>query len=130
MAEVTYPSENQLIDAYLTETISDKGILLFHDIFGYRLPENRKFADLLNAAGYVVLLPDLYRGNPWPLDTADGVYPNLRKGREITLSGVGAGFWATSFLVPVDFRGRLRGPGTSSRRCYPGHPDSRPAQSA
>ncbi len=68
MAEVTYPSENQIVNAYLAESESDKGILLFHDIFGYQLPEMRKFADLLNAAGYVVLLPDLYRGNPWPLD--------------------------------------------------------------
>ncbi len=68
MAEVTYPSENQIVNAYLAESESDKGILLFHDIFGYQLPEMRKFADLLNAAGYAVLLPDLYRGNSWPLD--------------------------------------------------------------
>ncbi len=68
MAEVTYPSENQIVNAYLAESESDKGILLFHDIFGYQLPEMRKFADLLNAAGYVVLMPDLYRGDPWGFD--------------------------------------------------------------
>ena len=68
MTEVTYASENQLVNAYLAETDSDKGILLFHDIFGYRLPEIRVFADLLRAKGYVVLLPDLYRGNPWRPD--------------------------------------------------------------
>ena len=68
MTEVTFPGENQPIDAYLTDSSANKGILLFHDIFGYQLPEMRKFAELLNAAGYVVLLPDLYRGDPWPLD--------------------------------------------------------------
>ncbi len=65
MVEVTCPGENQLVNAYLAESSSSKGILLFHDIIGYRLPEIRIIADLLMAAGYGVLLADLYRGNPW-----------------------------------------------------------------
>ena len=69
MAEITYPSENRLVSAYLAEASSNKGILLFHDIFGYQLPENREIADFLMRAGYVVLLPDLYQGNPWHPDS-------------------------------------------------------------
>ena len=65
MADVTCPGENQLVNACLAESTSSKGIFLFHDIFGYRLPEIRIIADLLMAAGYGVLLPDLYRANPW-----------------------------------------------------------------
>ena len=34
----------------------------------------------------------------------DRFYPDYRKGREITLSGVGAGFLVTGLLVPVDDR--------------------------
>lgn len=69
MAEVTYQTENHTVNAYLAETDSNKGILLFHDIFGYQLPEIRKIADFLMAKGYVVFLPDLYRGNPWYSDS-------------------------------------------------------------
>lgn len=65
MAEVDCPGENQLVNACLAEFSSSEVILLFHDIIGYRLPEIRIIADLLMAAGYGVLLPDLYRANPW-----------------------------------------------------------------
>ena len=54
MAEVSYQSGNHTVNAYLAESNANKGILLFHDIFGYQLPEIRKFADILMAEGYVV----------------------------------------------------------------------------
>ena len=86
MADVTYPSENQIVSAYLADTNSNKGILLFHDIFGYQLPETRKVADFLKAEGYIVLLPDLYRGNPWRPDSDWSNHETWRQGHSPTRS--------------------------------------------
>ncbi|XP_002732144.1 carboxymethylenebutenolidase homolog [Saccoglossus kowalevskii] len=62
---------NSDVVAYLSRPVgtSCKGaVLIFHDIYGYGLPANQQVADDLAQNGYVAILPDLFRGNPWQPD--------------------------------------------------------------
>ena len=52
---------------------SDKAIVLIYDIFGFGEPPTngnvRRVADqLASEGGFLVVMPDFYRGNPWPME--------------------------------------------------------------
>ena len=44
---------------------TDKAVVLFPDIFGYELPNNRAICDLLAAHHIHVIMPDFFDGNGW-----------------------------------------------------------------
>ncbi|KAK4629486.1 Hydrolase pyvD [Fulvia fulva] len=53
---------------YGRKTKTDTAILYLTDIFGNALVNNRLLADSLAKAGYLVVMPDLFRGDPVPAD--------------------------------------------------------------
>ncbi|XP_070682518.1 uncharacterized protein [Malus domestica] len=59
------------INAYLFKAVKNNngiGILLLSDIFGFEDSSTREFAYRIACSGYNVLLPDLFRGDPWTRD--------------------------------------------------------------
>ncbi|XP_068312592.1 uncharacterized protein, partial [Pyrus communis] len=59
------------INAYLFKAVKNNngiGILLLSDIFGFEDSSTREFAYRIACNGYNVLLPDLFRGDPWTKD--------------------------------------------------------------
>lgn len=59
------------IDAYLCNAVKNNngtGILLLSDIFGFEDSFTRDFAYRVACNGYNVLVPDMFRGNPWRKD--------------------------------------------------------------
>ncbi|KAL6063097.1 DLH domain-containing protein [Balamuthia mandrillaris] len=58
----------QGMQAYLTGHAEQggKAILVVHDVFGPESGRSKAIADQLAAAGYFVVLPDLFRGDPLP----------------------------------------------------------------
>merc|ERR1711920_266094 len=60
---------------YVTGDIHSKtAILVAYDIFGLHTGA-REFCDKLSKSGHLVIMPDYFRGNPWPLD-ADPMDPD------------------------------------------------------
>ncbi|XP_020095946.1 carboxymethylenebutenolidase homolog [Ananas comosus] len=56
------------IHAYLLKAVKNNngtGVLLLSDIFGFEDSSTRDFAYRVACNGYNVLVPDLFRGNPW-----------------------------------------------------------------
>ncbi|XP_010532702.1 PREDICTED: endo-1,3;1,4-beta-D-glucanase-like [Tarenaya hassleriana] len=54
------------LDTYITGSPnSNRGILLVSDIFGYQAPNLRKLADKVAAAGFYVVVPDFFYGDPY-----------------------------------------------------------------
>nr|CAB3461389.1 unnamed protein product [Digitaria exilis] len=54
--------------AYLFNAVKNNngtGILLLSDVFGFQDSATRDFAYRVACSGYNVLVPDLFRGNPW-----------------------------------------------------------------
>ncbi|XP_021290795.1 endo-1,3;1,4-beta-D-glucanase-like [Herrania umbratica] len=57
------------LTAYLTGPPDSKlAILLISDVFGYEVPNLRKLADKVAAAGYFVVVPDFFNGDPADID--------------------------------------------------------------
>ncbi|CAL8991639.1 unnamed protein product, partial [Prunus brigantina] len=53
-------------NSYVTGSPDSKlAILLVHDGFGYEAPKARKLADKIAAAGFIVVLPDFFNGDPF-----------------------------------------------------------------
>ncbi|KAL1825616.1 hypothetical protein DCAR_0313791 [Daucus carota subsp. sativus] len=50
---------------------SKHGILLISDVFGYEAPKLRKLADKVAAAGFYVVVPDFFRGDPFSWDNPE-----------------------------------------------------------
>ncbi|EGD81467.1 hypothetical protein PTSG_11848 [Salpingoeca rosetta] len=44
------------------------GVILFYDIFGLKHPQVREICDRFAARGYYVVMPDVFRGDPWTLE--------------------------------------------------------------
>ncbi|XP_028761187.1 endo-1,3;1,4-beta-D-glucanase-like isoform X2 [Neltuma alba] len=60
------------IDTYVTGTADSKlAVLLIADVFGYEAPNLRKLADKVAAAGYYVVVPDFFHGDPFVPEKAD-----------------------------------------------------------
>ncbi|XP_062097057.1 uncharacterized protein LOC133803124 isoform X2 [Humulus lupulus] len=56
------------VDAYLFTAVKNNnktGILLLSDVFGFEDSSTRDFAYRIACNGYNVLVPDLFRGDPW-----------------------------------------------------------------
>ncbi|CAN0890103.1 Carboxymethylenebutenolidase homolog [Linum grandiflorum] len=63
--------EDTTINAYLCTAVKNNngtGIILLSDIFGFQDSATRDFAYRVACNGYNVLVPDLYRGDPWSND--------------------------------------------------------------
>jgi len=64
--EVKVINDVSIYHAYPTGKSNDLAIVLFTDIFGYALPQTRLIADSFARGGYLVLIPDYFRGDPIP----------------------------------------------------------------
>ncbi|KAJ6839873.1 carboxymethylenebutenolidase-like protein isoform X2 [Iris pallida] len=66
--DLTIGDEQDSIRAYLLKAVKNNngtGVLLLSDIFGFEDSSTRDFAYRVACNGYNVLVPDLFRGNPW-----------------------------------------------------------------
>lgn len=66
--DLTIGDEHDSIRAYLLKAVKNNngtGVLLLSDIFGFEDSSTRDFAYRVACNGYNVLVPDLFRGNPW-----------------------------------------------------------------
>ncbi|XP_047341286.1 carboxymethylenebutenolidase homolog [Impatiens glandulifera] len=69
--ELDSGSSNVSIRAYFLQAVKNNngiGILLLSDIFGFEDSSTRDFAYRVACNGYNVLVPDLFRGDPWAKD--------------------------------------------------------------
>ncbi|KAI5795729.1 Alpha/Beta hydrolase protein [Geopyxis carbonaria] len=60
------------VETYITGHSSTKVLLYLTDILGHVLPNNQLLADDFAAAGYKVIMPDLFSGDAWPLNPPEG----------------------------------------------------------
>ncbi|XP_058759261.1 endo-1,3;1,4-beta-D-glucanase-like isoform X2 [Vicia villosa] len=64
------------LDVYLTGSfLSTIAILFVSDIYGYQAPIIRNLADRVAAAGYYVVVPDYFNGDPFDPDNLDRPLP-------------------------------------------------------
>ncbi|PNS20626.1 Protein AIM2 [Sphaceloma murrayae] len=54
--------------AYPSSKQTDKAILLLSDVMGHKFPNAQLIADQFAANGYFVMMPDLFHGDPLPLN--------------------------------------------------------------
>ncbi|KAJ9182032.1 hypothetical protein P3X46_006067 [Hevea brasiliensis] len=60
------------LNSYVTGPSDSKSaILLVSDVFGYEAPNLRKLADKIAAAGFYVVVPDFFNGDPYSPDNAE-----------------------------------------------------------
>jgi len=45
----------------------ERAIILINDIFGYDITNTRIFCDLVAAGGFLVVIPDVFHGEAWPI---------------------------------------------------------------
>ncbi|KAA8546274.1 hypothetical protein F0562_002987 [Nyssa sinensis] len=69
------------VRAYLFKAVKNNngtGILLLSDIFGFEDSSTRDFAYRVACNGYNVLVPDLFRGDPWAKDRPKALFEQWR----------------------------------------------------
>lgn len=70
--------------AYLFKAVKNNngtGVLLLSDVFGFEDSSTREFAYRVACTGYNVLVPDLFRGNPWVKDQPKDLFEQWRAGQ-------------------------------------------------
>ncbi|XP_073104359.1 uncharacterized protein [Elaeis guineensis] len=69
--ELIIGEDEDSVHAYLLKAVKNNngtGVLLLSDVMGFEDPLTRDFAYRVACIGYNVLIPDLFRGNPWKKD--------------------------------------------------------------
>ncbi|XP_026658641.1 carboxymethylenebutenolidase homolog isoform X2 [Phoenix dactylifera] len=69
--ELSIGEDQDSIHAYLLKAVKNNngtGVLLLSDVMGFEDPSIRDFAYRVACIGYNVLIPDLFRGNPWNIN--------------------------------------------------------------
>lgn len=69
--ELIIGEDQDRIHAYLLKAVKNNngtGVLLLSDVMGFEDSSTRDFAYRIACIGYNVLVPDLFRGNPWKID--------------------------------------------------------------
>ncbi|KAF7825005.1 carboxymethylenebutenolidase-like protein [Senna tora] len=75
--ELSLGESEDSIYAYLFTAVknnNETGILLLSDIFGFQDSFTRDFAYRVACNGYNILVPDLFRGNPWSKDQPKAMF--------------------------------------------------------
>ncbi|KAF6139374.1 hypothetical protein GIB67_026216 [Kingdonia uniflora] len=81
--ELILGEDTDCIRAYLFKAAKNnngKGILLLSDVLGFEDSSTRDFAYRVACNGYNVLVPDLFRGNPWRKNRPQSEYEDWRAG--------------------------------------------------
>jgi len=93
------------VDAYVTGPKDAKvGLIAAYDIFGFH-NNTKQFCDRLASVGYRVILPDFFRGEPWPLDQfpiQDMSVLSAWMGKQSEWSHVGPIFEAATAFLKAD----------------------------
>ncbi|KAI4320208.1 hypothetical protein MLD38_033713 [Melastoma candidum] len=79
--ELSLGEGEDVISAYLFKAVKNNngaGILLLSDIFGFEDSSTRDFAYRVACNGYNVLVPDLFRGDPWTNDRPRNLFEQWR----------------------------------------------------
>jgi len=71
---------------------SKVGVVVIHDIFGFGLPNCKYVVDHLSKNGFSAVMPDFYRGKPWPANEFEILDP---------LDGDKFGSWFGSIMTPA-----------------------------
>ncbi|KAL1194818.1 Endo-1,3,1,4-beta-D-glucanase [Cardamine amara subsp. amara] len=73
------------VEAYLLTAVKNNngtGLLLLSDVFGFQDSATRDFAYRVACNGYNVLVPDLFRGDPWSKTRPESEYEEWRRGQD------------------------------------------------
>ncbi|KAJ8769968.1 hypothetical protein K2173_009050 [Erythroxylum novogranatense] len=84
-SEVSIGEGVDTIGAYLFKAVKNNngiGILLLSDVFGFEDAFTRDFAYRVACNGYNVLVPDLFRGEPWSVDQPKTMFEQWRAEQE------------------------------------------------
>jgi len=98
----------QHLSAYVTAAPDAKaGVILISDIFGFEAPNLRKLADKVAAAGYFVVVPDFFYGDPFVPGSGENLFAGFQDW--IKNHGPAKGFEDSTKVIEV-----LKGRGIST----------------
>ncbi|KAK0575569.1 hypothetical protein LWI29_002901 [Acer saccharum] len=83
--ELSIGEGNDSIQAYLCTAVknnNETGVLVLSDIFGFEDSSTRDFAYRVACNGYNVLVPDLFRGDPWGKDRPKTMFEQWMAGQD------------------------------------------------
>ncbi|KAJ0235477.1 DLH domain-containing protein [Hirschfeldia incana] len=74
------------VEAHLLTAVKNNngtGLLLLSDVFGFQDSSTSDFAYRVACNGYNVLVPDLFRGDPWSKNRPESEYEEWRRGHDL-----------------------------------------------